>query len=174
MNYLIQVPFYDQPLTLIDHDGKPFVAMRPIVANMGLDWKSQHRKLISRFQSVVVNMTTTGLDGKQYKMLCLPLEQLPAWLITISPNKVKPEIKTTIERYQAESSKVLWHYWTKGYAHREEIKREMAELNEQETISISKASPHGYGLWQRKQEKQRIAEQRLNLQLQFNLAGEQP
>ena len=61
-------------LVLIDHDEKPFVAMRPIVEGMGMSWKSQQRKLTTRFASTVVIMTTVADDGKQRRMLCLPLK----------------------------------------------------------------------------------------------------
>ena len=104
----ITIPFHDKPLVLIDHDEKPFVAMRPIVEGMGMSWKSQQRKLTTRFASTVVMMTTVADDGKQRRMLCLPLKQLPAWLHTINPGKVAPAIRDTIRRYQAECEEVLW------------------------------------------------------------------
>jgi hypothetical protein len=112
MNTLISIPFHHKPLCLIDADGKPYVAMRPIVDGMGIDWKTQERKLKSRFASTVVIMPTVALDGKQREMLCLPLEKLPAWLLTINPRKVNPAIRANVERYQAESEAALWRYWT--------------------------------------------------------------
>ena len=62
MNALITIPFYDRPLNMIDSDGQPFVPMRPIVEGMGLDWKSQQRRLQSRFSSTVVILTTVAQD----------------------------------------------------------------------------------------------------------------
>lgn len=96
MNTLISIPFHHKPLCLIDADGKPYVAMRPIVDGMGIDWKTQERKLKSRFASTVVIMPTVALDGKQREMLCLPLEKLPAWLLTINPRKVNPAIRANV------------------------------------------------------------------------------
>lgn len=90
--------------------------MRPIVEGMGLDWKTQLVKIKQRFASVVGEITTTGKDGKQYLMLCLPLKKLFGWLMTISPNKVKPELRDTVIKYQEECDDVLWDYWTKGQA----------------------------------------------------------
>ena len=49
MNTLINIPFHSKPLCLIDADGKPYVAMRPIVDGMGLAWPPQERKLKNRF-----------------------------------------------------------------------------------------------------------------------------
>ncbi|WP_075167064.1 phage antirepressor N-terminal domain-containing protein [Acinetobacter indicus] len=110
------VPFHNAELYLVEFNGQPYTAMRPIVENMGLDWKAQLVKIKQRFNSVVGEITTTGKDGKQYKMLCLPLKKLFGWLMTISPNKVKPELRDTVIKYQEECDDVLWDYWTKGQA----------------------------------------------------------
>ncbi len=117
-NQLMPVKFYEDTVVLVGQDNEPFVAMKPIVVNMGLDWKSQHSKLAERFSSVMVEITTTGGDGKQYEMSCLPLRKLAAWLYSISPNKVKPELRDKIIRYQEECDDALWDYWTKGSASR--------------------------------------------------------
>jgi hypothetical protein len=115
---LIPVPFYEDTLVLVNSDNEPVVAMKPIVENMGLDWKGQHVKLSEKFNSVMEIISTTGGDGKTYEMVCLPLRKIPAWLYSINPNKVSPEIRTKVERYQNECDDVLWNYWTKGSAQR--------------------------------------------------------
>ncbi|HBJ3730032.1 TPA: phage antirepressor N-terminal domain-containing protein, partial [Acinetobacter baumannii] len=91
-------------------------AMRPIVEGMGLTWQSQYEKLKQRFSSVITEIVTTGKDGKQYNMVCLPVRKLFGWLMTISPNKVKPALRDTVILYQQECDDVLWEYWTKGQA----------------------------------------------------------
>jgi len=113
---LALVPFYQDNLVLINHNGEPFVAMKPVVVQMGLDWKAQQDKLAEKFSSVRVIIPSTGEDGKQYDMICLPLRKLPAWLYSISPNKVAPEIKDKVIQYQEECDDVLWQYWTTGFA----------------------------------------------------------
>ncbi|HBO1230411.1 TPA: phage antirepressor N-terminal domain-containing protein [Pseudomonas aeruginosa] len=113
---LIPVPFYEDTLVLVGQASEPYVAMKPIVANMGLVWAAQYVKIMERFSSVVSEIETTGADGKQYGMTCLPLRKLPAWLYSISPNKVKPELREKIVRYQNECDDALWNYWTKGCA----------------------------------------------------------
>ena len=47
-------------------------------------------------------------------MLCLMLRKLPAWLYSVNANKVKPELRDTVIKYQEECDDVLWDYWTKG------------------------------------------------------------
>lgn len=113
---LASVPFYQDNLVLINQNNEPFVAMRPIVVQMGLDWGTQYRKIEEKFNSTIVIMTTVGEDGKMREMICLPLRKLPAWLYSISPNKVAPEIKDKVIQYQEECDDVLWQYWTKGFA----------------------------------------------------------
>ena len=34
------VPFNNANLTMIEHNGQPYIPMKPIVEGMGLDWKS--------------------------------------------------------------------------------------------------------------------------------------
>ena len=115
---LIPVQFHEDTLVLVGQDNEPYVAMRPIVINMGLDWNGQRIKLIEKFASTVEEISTVAEDGKLRGMICLPLKKLPAWLYSISPNKVKPELRTKIIRYQEECDDALWDYWTKGSATR--------------------------------------------------------
>ncbi|MCG9041978.1 phage antirepressor N-terminal domain-containing protein [Laribacter hongkongensis] len=87
---------------LVGHDNEPFVAMKPVVTNMGLDWAAQFTKLKEKFSSTIGEITTVGEDGKYREMVCLPLRKLPAWLYSINHNKVKPELQDKIVRYQNE------------------------------------------------------------------------
>ncbi|EME6128950.1 phage antirepressor N-terminal domain-containing protein [Acinetobacter baumannii] len=117
LSYIPQVvPFHDAELMIIEHHGQPYTPMKPIVEGMGLTWQSQYEKLKQRFSSVITEIVTTGKDGKQYNMVCLPVRKLFGWLMTISPNKVNPEIRDTVLMYQNECDDVLWEYWTKGQA----------------------------------------------------------
>lgn len=110
---LMPVPFRDDTVVLLGRDNEPYVAMRPIVENMGLAWSPQRTKLAERFGPVVTEIVTTGVDGKQYAMSCLPLRKLAGWLYTINPKKVAPELRDKIIQYQEECDEVLWRYWTK-------------------------------------------------------------
>ena len=112
----ITVPFHNAELFLVEHYGQPYTPMKPIVEGMGLDWKSQFVKLKQRFASTVVEITIVANDGKERLMTCLPVKKIFGWLMTISPNKVKPELRDTVIKYQEECDDVLWDYWTKGKA----------------------------------------------------------
>lgn len=41
----INVPFHGAELYVVNHNGEPYTPMKPIVEGMGLDWKSQHKKI---------------------------------------------------------------------------------------------------------------------------------
>lgn len=53
----------------------------------------------------------------------MALRKLAGCLHTISPNKVRPEIRDNVIRYQEECDDVLYDYWTKGEAKRDSKKR---------------------------------------------------
>lgn len=107
---LIPVPFHGATLTLIDRDGTPYVALRPIVEAMGLSWASQTVKLNADKTRWGVSMIETPADPQP--MLCLPLCKIGGWLMTIHANKVRPDLRDTIRAYQAECDDALWSYWT--------------------------------------------------------------
>lgn len=113
-NCTINVPFHGSELYVIEHNGEPFTPMKPIVEGMGMDWASQFTKMKQRFKSTIVEITMVAGDGKSRKMICLALRKLAAWLNTISPNKVRPEIRERVIQYQEECDDVLYEYWTKG------------------------------------------------------------
>ncbi|WP_272515451.1 phage antirepressor N-terminal domain-containing protein [Providencia sp. PROV214] len=109
----INVPFHGDNLYVVNYNGEPHVPMKPIVEGMGLDWKSQFSKIKSRFSKGMVEITIPTKGGEQ-SMICLALRKLAGWLHTISPNKVKPEIRDKVIQYQEECDDVLYEYWTTG------------------------------------------------------------
>jgi len=109
----INVPFHGAHLYIVNHNGEPYTPMKPIVEGMGLAWQTQHRKLIERFKKGITEMVIPSAGGSQ-SMICLSLRKLNGWLQTISPNKVKPEIREKVIQYQEECDDVLYEYWTKG------------------------------------------------------------
>ena len=116
---LLPVAFHGDTLSLVEHNGEPFTAIKPICDAIGLDWKNQHSKLTGAgFRWGCGVITTTGADGKTYSMVCLPMRKLSGWLASISAAKVKPEIRDKLIAYQDECDDALWRYWTEGHASR--------------------------------------------------------
>lgn len=110
----INVPFHGDNLYVVNYNGQPYVPMKPIVEGMGLTWQSQFEKVKQRFKSTITEIVIVAADGKERNMLCLALRKLAGWLHTISPNKVRPEIRDKVIRYQEECDDVLYEYWTTG------------------------------------------------------------
>ncbi|HHI3365279.1 TPA: phage antirepressor N-terminal domain-containing protein [Escherichia coli] len=111
------VPFNGQQIITAMAAGVAYVAMKPIVENLGMSWSTQQTKLmkqISKFNCVHMNMVAA--DGKLRKLLCLPLKRLNGWLFSINPEKVRADIRDKLIQYQEECFTVLHDYWTKGKA----------------------------------------------------------
>jgi hypothetical protein len=110
----INVPFHGNNLYVVNYNGEPYVPMKPIVEGMGLTWQSQFEKIKQRFKSTITEIVIVAADGKERNMICLALRKLAGWLHTISPNKVKAEIRDKVIQYQEECDDVLYEYWTTG------------------------------------------------------------
>ncbi|MEX5749280.1 phage antirepressor N-terminal domain-containing protein [Proteus mirabilis] len=109
----INVPFHGNNLYVVNFNGEPYVPMKPIVEGMGLAWGAQFIKIKQRFGKGVSEIEIPTKTGNQ-NMICLALRKLAGWLHTISPNKVKPEIRDKVIKYQEECDDVLYEYWTTG------------------------------------------------------------
>lgn len=115
-NQVQAVKFYDDTLITLEKDGEHYVAVRPIVENMGLEWSGQQKKLISTPKFNCVDIYTVAQDGKTRKVLCIPVKKLNGWLFSINPEKVRADIRHIVEQYQEECFTVLHDYWHKGVA----------------------------------------------------------
>lgn len=109
---LILVPFRDTTLFVVDHEGQPYVPMKPVVEGMGLAWEPQFSKLKSNEKRWGITIIVIPSEGGNQPALCLPLRKLPGWLMTIHANKVRNELRSTIIAYQNECDEVLWRHWT--------------------------------------------------------------
>lgn len=114
MSNQITVPFHGSNLFIVNFNNEPYTPMKPIVEGMGLVWGAQAVKIKQRFSSTVSEIDIVANDGKLRKMACLPLRKLAGWLQSISPNKVRAEIRDNVIQYQNECDDVLYEYWTTG------------------------------------------------------------
>lgn len=126
---IMTVPFYGDSLYVVNHNGEPYVPMKPVVEGMGMAWEPQLRKLNQRFSKGMIKMVIPSAGGAQ-EMVCLALRKLNGWMQTISPNKVKPEIRDKVIWYQEECDDVLYEYWTKGVVINPRRACVMEELNQ--------------------------------------------
>ena len=114
-----------------DENGQTLVPIRPICEAIGVSLQGQSEKIYDDeiLSSVVKQNLTTGADGKQYEMLCLPLEYVYGWIFTINPKKVNAQAKDSVVRYKRECYDVLYrHFFNRAQRQAESNQAEAAEL----------------------------------------------
>lgn len=103
---LMHVEFAGAQLECIqDENGDVWVGVKRACVNMGAGYSSQAEKL--KDVATVRRIRTVALDGKQRKMLMIHINSLAWWLSSIGVNKVKPEARPTLIKYQKECAEVL-------------------------------------------------------------------
>lgn len=112
MCQLSPLTFHGDTIFCVTIQGQPYTPAKPIVENMGLAWQPQAAKLSANKEIWGITMIVIPSESGEQQTLCLPVRKLPAWLNSINPKKVRPELRPKIELYQAESDGVLWSYWT--------------------------------------------------------------
>lgn len=107
------ITFRNTPLVCIETDEEVFVAMRPVVLGMGLNWKTQYRKLLADRDRYLCGHMTTQLPGdtQSREHIFMPLRRFTGWLMSVSTAKVKPAIRETIQAYQRECDDVLFKHF---------------------------------------------------------------
>ncbi len=109
------VQFHGQPIITAMVAGVAYIAMRPIVENIGIDWTGQSVKLRNQKEKFNCrDISMVAADGKLRQLLCIPLRKLNGWLFSINPERVRADIKDKLIQYQEECFSVLHEYWTKG------------------------------------------------------------
>lgn len=111
----IQVAFHGATITTFQNGSELYVAMKPIVENIGLDWKSQHNRIQRHpvLREGMVIMTTPSAGGEQ-QTSCIPLKMLNGWLFGIDANRVKPALRDKVIAYQRECFDVLAQHFGLG------------------------------------------------------------
>ena len=132
-NSLVQVAFHDAQVVCVMHDGKPFVALRPLCDALEIDWATQRRAIKNDpvLASTVGDLPTVGADGKARSMLCLPLDYLHGWLFKIDAGRYQPgdPRRDRIIAYQRECYRVLAEYFLGGGARMDEQVRSKLALD---------------------------------------------
>ena len=143
------VAFHGADLPLVSINNKPHAAIKPICEAIGIDWHAQ-RQRIKRdpvLNLVEVITTSTGFDGKQYEMLCLPLGYLNGWLLGVNANRVKPEIRQKLIQYQMECYDALYQHFMPKVAHQypHTINTEQQYQIKEAVINLHRATGEHYG-----------------------------
>ena len=111
-----EVVFYEDTIVAVRlADNNVYVPIRPICDNLGVALAGQ-RERINRdpVLSEVVTSVSVTLTQQAREMFCLPLKFIPGWLFGISAQRVKPELRDRIIRYQRECYDVLAEAFVEG------------------------------------------------------------
>lgn len=98
-----------------ENTGDVFVAMKPFVESMGIEWKRQYRKLQEN-ERYGLMYTTFETNGGAQEMLALNIKHLPAYLNSINVNKVREDLRPAIIAFQDECFFAINNYWNNGIA----------------------------------------------------------
>lgn len=108
MNDLVSVEFYGDSLEATQTpDGRVWVSLRRCCESLGVAVQRQLEKLKSKHWACVTEMVTRDTSGRNQSAVMVELDTLPLWLASIEPNKVNPEVRDKLVRYQKEAAKVL-------------------------------------------------------------------
>jgi hypothetical protein len=139
----MQIEFYGDYLTAIFDGETVWVAVKPIIENLGMDWATQYKKILSDpvLSQVIGEKPITARDGKRYMSLCLPLEYINGLLFKINPNKIpNPQVREKVIRYQKECYKALYEYFIADKVRRAYSFEEFIQWVEAETKIIEAKS----------------------------------
>ena len=105
MGNIVTVEFHGDQLLGFEDDRGVFVALKPIVEGMGLDWSAQYRRVIrDPILGEGIAMMAMPLGQEQ---LYLKLDLIHGWLFTVDSNRVRPEVRDRVLVYQRECYRVL-------------------------------------------------------------------
>jgi uncharacterized protein YuzE len=76
-----QVNFYGDVIETVRGGENVWISLRSVCEVFGINFETQARKILGDLKFSCCHMTTTGKDGKDYEMLCVPLGQLNGWRI---------------------------------------------------------------------------------------------
>lgn len=134
MNTLtLNVGSYPVSLLTSEHEGEPYIALRPLCEALGMDWKSQHARTAKNPQFHCGDITTVDAQGRNYPMVCLPVRQVGMWLCTINARRVKPEIRDRLIAFQ-EGLQVVIHEHLTGRLTLERVQQLENAVNQLTTL----------------------------------------
>lgn len=118
-----------------NEQGEVLIPIRPICDALGVTYSRQLKKVKEDefLGSVVALRATTGADGKQYEMACIPLQYIFGWLFTINPDNVAEEARPAVKRYRLECYDALYNHFARARQRQLDENREEIRLLEELT-----------------------------------------
>ncbi len=110
MGNIVTVNFRGDQLYGFENDDGTFVALKPIVESMGMDWSAQYRRVIRDpiMKEGIAMMATPFSRGGDQEAVCLKLDLVNGWLFTIDTARIKDDdVREKVILYQRECYSVL-------------------------------------------------------------------
>ncbi|TDR36527.1 phage antirepressor N-terminal domain-containing protein [Aquamicrobium defluvii] len=117
MGQIVTVNFRGDQLYGFESDDGVFVALKPIVESIGMNWSGQEQRvkrdpILS--EGICVMHTPFGPGGGQ-DCLCLKMDLVNGWLFTIDSARIKDQaVREKVILYQRECYGVLFKHFYKG------------------------------------------------------------
>lgn len=88
------------------------VPIKPICEALGIDYSSQLKKIKKDeyWSSAMILEPSTGFDGKTHKMCCISKKYILAWILSINPENVKPEVRQLVKEYRNKCYDAIYEY----------------------------------------------------------------
>ena len=117
-----EVTFYEDELIAVrSEDGQVYVAIRQMCSALGLDQRSQRRRIQNHTVlsdgytgGVIMTPPGPGGGGGRQQAALLRVDLVPLWLSTIETTRVKEQNRPKMERFQREAAKALWEAFQQG------------------------------------------------------------
>lgn len=117
MGSIITVNFRGDQLYGFENDDGVFVALKPIVESMGMDWSAQFRRVKRDpiLSEGIATMATPFGRGGDQDAVCLKMDLVNGWLFTIDSSRIKDDaVRDKVMLYQRECYGVLFKHFYKG------------------------------------------------------------
>jgi hypothetical protein len=115
MGEIVTVNFRGDELYGFKQDDGVFVALKPIVSAMGINWSGQEQRVKRDpvlSEGICVMHMPSGLGGAQ-TTLCIKIEMLNGWLFGIDSSRIKDETaRQRVVLYQRECYDVLYAHFS--------------------------------------------------------------
>ena len=112
----VPVPGTDRPIMAAEHEGRPFVPLRPMCEALGIDVDGQRRKLDQAEWARTELISVRDSAGRMQPAVALDADHVPMWLATIQTSRVSEQARKILVAYQREAATALRDYFYRGVA----------------------------------------------------------
>lgn len=107
------IKFHEEELLAVEVNEGWYVAVKPIIDAIGLHADSavkgiKNDEILGSSHAIY---HVLDASGRQFPMVCLPIQHVHGWLFSIQAAKVKPEAREKLKLYKLECYQVLFNHF---------------------------------------------------------------